>query len=637
MKVLLLLAVILSAGLCKAADAQTPAAGSSTNTSIYASDLQTITQKCLAPEASVSVPDCMQQNLNAAKAMDDSMNAAGLSSADKQQIIETCSFKTLDAGLEKGLNALIELQKECIIKNIPKSTKMHFSLTLPGTGSNNQNPAASQQQSTAPSEGQEVGSSAYTTRSTCVLDNKTDLANGSAINNINLIGVRRELLAPKEASDIYGHRLGRRYIVYQVSVTDLSKDYQYVVHDITVNLKDVFAIENTPQVCQSLSDDQQKAACIASSQCQGLSDEKLATCIANSQCQGPKNDHNAACLASSRRLELLRGIPEKGQDYDPRNLSLHIMTGLGSVAGGVSGLTAFSDVMGSAVSVFNGAFLQAFVGILPDHTGTQLNRLSDQAFTSNSLVDKLHTKDFAIFIPQALVLRSAHQSQFWSSPRDRLNTIPLDQVDVCVDGSLVTEVSITPDPAISIDAGFPVVTNSLTTGINIAPGTPISIQDSASDATIYYTDVAGTTPSASSTKYAGPITYKLTDGTKIVRAIAISPNKAQSNIVGQTYTIQKMPLITVTAASAAGASPTLTLTAADPTNDTVYYTTDGKTTPVAPAGTTPPTSPTTIYTGATPLTVDPSGTTTIYALEVPTGGSGSTSTTPVAKYTYTAK
>jgi len=57
--------------------------------------------------------------------------------------------------------------------------------------------------------------------------------------------------------------------------------------------------------------------------------------------------------------------------------------------------------------------------------------------------------------------------------------------------------------------------------------------------------VAGTTPSATSTKYAGPITYKLTDAgaSKIVRAIAISPNKAQSNIVSQTYTIQKMPLI----------------------------------------------------------------------------------------------
>jgi len=158
-------------------------------------------------------------------------------------------------------------------------------------------------------------------------------------------------------------------------------------------------------------------------------------------------------------------------------------------------------------------------------------------------VDKLHTKDFAIFIPQALVLMPVDQNKFWKSPRDLLNTVPLDQVDVCVDGSLVTEVTITPDPAISIDAGFPVVTNSLTTGINIAPGTPISIQDSASDAAIYYTDVAGTTPSASSTQYKSAITYKLTDGTKILRAIAISPNKAQSNIVSKTYTIQKMPLM----------------------------------------------------------------------------------------------
>jgi len=177
--------------------------------------------------------------------------------------------------------------------------------------------------------------------------------------------------------------------------------------------------------------------------------------LTGSQRTSAKGLRPSAFLASSRDLDVLRGVPEKGQDYDPRNLTLHILTGLGSVAGGVSGLTAFSDVMGSAVSVFNGAFLQAFVGILPDHTATQLNRLSDQAFASNTLVDKLHTKVFAIFIPQSLVLSASNQKTFWSKPRDLLNGVPLDQVDVCVDGSLVTEVTITPDPTIAIDSGLP--------------------------------------------------------------------------------------------------------------------------------------------------------------------------------------
>src|SRR5207237_1029795 len=86
----------------------------------------------------------------------------------------------------------------------------------------------------------------------------------------------------------------------------------------------------------------------------------------------------------------------------------------------VSGLTDFSDTMGSAVAVFNGAFLQAFVGIAPDHTATQLNRLSDTAFSSNSVVDKLHAKVFAIFIPASFFLDKHEQNRFWKNT----NTAP---------------------------------------------------------------------------------------------------------------------------------------------------------------------------------------------------------------------
>jgi hypothetical protein len=587
MRTLLLLGIILSAGFCYAND-------EAANTSVYASDAVVIAQKCTA-ETSVGADVCMQHNLHAAKVMDDSL--AALSPDKKQPLITNCAFKTLDPGLEKGLNELIELQQECV------KTKLQASNTYSAQRTVEVAPKITAvQPNPAPSAGQQVGGSQYTTLSTCITKT-SDPADGSAINNSRLIGVRRELLAPKEASDVYGHRLGKRYIVYQVSVTDLSKDYQYVVHDITVNLKDVMASEGSKR-CQELSGDQ--------------GDQKAA-CAANLPCLEPNNEHDAACLASSRRLELLRGIPEKGQDYDPRNLSLHILTGLGSVAGGVSGLTPFSDVMGSAVSVFSGAFLQAFVGIFPDHTGTQLNRLSDEAFASNSLVDKLHTKDFAIFIPQALVLEAADQKTFWSDPRALLDTVPLDLVDVCVDGSLVTEVSITPTPAFS------------PAGPGAAPGQTVTIQDSASDATIYYTDVDGTTPSATSEdKYTGPIALPTTLGvTKTIQAIAISPNKAQSNIVSQTYTIQKMPLITFNAATAGtNANTTLTIKPADPADaELMYYT-------YTTNGTTPPdpTSSSTNYTAPIPL---PSSM-TVKAIEVPTGTTGSTKP-PVATYTYTAK
>jgi hypothetical protein len=388
-----------------------------------------------------------------------------------------------------------------------------------------------------------------------------------------LIGVRRELLAPKEASDVYGHRLGKRYIIYQVRISDYSKDYQYVIHDISLNLKEVLT--------RKLTDAQINAA------------KKLPP---------------SAYLASSRDLDLLRGIPEKGQDYDPRNLTLHILTGVGSVAGGVSGLTAFSDVMGSAVSVFNGAFLQAFVGILPDHNGTQLNRLSDQAFASNTLVDKLHTKVYAIFVPQALVFDEAHQKTFWKSPRTLLDEYPLDQVDVCVDGSLVTEVSISANPAFSV------------TDTNVAPGTAVAITDSDTNAAIYFTDVDGTTPTASTTdKYTSPIALPKTIGTTItLRAIAVSPNKQQSSITSHTYVIQLVPTAAPAPATAASAPVNVTLTPVA-TADTLYYTLDGTT----------PTSASTKYTAS----INIPSSQTLKVIEVPTTGSSG----PVATFNYKLK
>jgi hypothetical protein len=224
-----------------------------------------------------------------------------------------------------------------------------------------------------------------------------------------LIRVHRVLMAPKNASDDFGHRLGRRYIVYQVTISNDNKDYQYLIHDVSVDLSSLFgALPGTYQYA-----------------------------------------------ASSQDLTLLRGIPEKGQDLDPRNLTLHILQGIGSVAGAVAGLTPFSDVMGSSVAVFNGPFLQSFVGIAPDHTGTQLNRLSDSAYITNTIVDKQRARTIALFIPEATLLSLADQRQYWKNPYAFLQQLNLDQADVCVDGAFITTVPgptltaavLTPGPA----------------------------------------------------------------------------------------------------------------------------------------------------------------------------------------------
>jgi hypothetical protein len=204
------------------------------------------------------------------------------------------------------------------------------------------------------------------------------------------------LMAPKIATDDFGFRLGRRFIIYQVTIENENKDYQYLIHDVSVDLSSFYG----------------------------------------------KPAGTYLYTASSQDLNMLRGVPEKGQDLDRRNLLLHVLQGVGSVAGAVSGLTSFADVMGPAVAVFNGSFLQGYVGIAPDHTGTQLNRLSDNAWITNTLVDKQRARTIAIFVPEADILNNADQKQYWKDPYTFLQTkLALDQVDVCVDGAFITTVA----------------------------------------------------------------------------------------------------------------------------------------------------------------------------------------------------
>src|SRR6202044_3330454 len=61
----------------------------------------------------------------------------------------------------------------------------------------------------------------------------------------------------------------------------------------------------------------------------------------------------------------------------------------------------------------------------------------------------------------------------------------------------------------------------------------VSISDATSNATIYYT-TNGTTPTTSSTQYAGPI---MVSSTETLQAIAVATGDADSGVASATYTI----------------------------------------------------------------------------------------------------
>lgn len=461
--------------------------------------------------------------------------------SEDESINTACHLNSVKESLEKQRPAkkqleLIEKFNRCVEKKREKAAhkaqlfeeeiyqpKMLGSPPPPRGGSSNSELAQTQGSQSQHTSGEQLTQSAWGTPDACA----TGTAGSKAAKG--LLYVHRSLVLPKQATDDFGYRLGRRFLVYQVSVTNASPDFEYEIGDIMIDLKPIF----TRLGVQPLKPD-----------------------------DPGEQATNSIYQASSQDLTMLRGVPEKGQDYDPRNMTLHVLQGIGSVGAGVSGLTPFSDVMGPAMANFNGAFIQALTGIAPDHTSTQLNRLSDMAFTSNTLVGKLQTKNFAVFIPEDFVMYHDDVKDYWKYPRELLNRLPFDQLNVCVDGILLVQAATTPDPTFSTNEKF------------VAPSSTISLADSATNATIYYT-ADGSTPTTSSTKYSTPIAVGVAGSSLTIKAFAVAPNESPSNTVVGVFT-SAAPAAAPTIACGATGSQEATIAPAT-ANDTVYYTEDGTT------------------------------------------------------------
>jgi LysM repeat protein len=164
--------------------------------------------------------------------------------------------------------------------------------------------------------------------------------------------------------------------------------------------------------------------------------------------------------------------------------------------------------------------------------------------------------------------------------------------------------------AYTIAAGLPAPAFSPAAGTYTSPQS-VTISDAQAGATIYYT-TNGTTPTTSSTVYAGAIWQS---STQTLKAIAVESGYANSAVTTATYTIA--PVLPAPAFSPAGGGASWALFTSPPSvtisdsqaGATFYYTTNGTT----------PTTSSTLYTG--PITV--SVTETIEAIAVETGYSNS--------------
>jgi len=128
---------------------------------------------------------------------------------------------------------------------------------------------------------------------------------------------------------------------------------------------------------------------------------------------------------------------------------------IGTIAGGLVGVAGFGPSYAGSIAVFNGPALSAYSNAFPDYTVNQMNRLSDSAYKSNTLVPKQQAKVIVAFISQGMFLDRKQKDLLWKDPTRLFNNDNADQridfrrSEAVVRGDFITELSNLPPLIVS--------------------------------------------------------------------------------------------------------------------------------------------------------------------------------------------
>jgi len=255
------------------------------------------------------------------------------------------------------------------------------------------------------------------------------------------IKVYVSVMDPQTVSDVFGKRIAQRFLAIQVTIRNRNKDYQFLIHDVSLDLEKVFPAGHFSQVEDQIRKDciKRKAECEQANKTREISRD-CGTC--------PEQDKSGSKYElSSLELSLLRGVAEIGQSKNGRNRLLRYFEGIGTVAAGLIGIAGFGPSYGDSVALYNGEFLAAYRHVYPDYTVNQMNRLSDSAYQSNTLVPKQQAKVIVGFIPQRIFLTKKQRDDFWNEPTvlfEGENPVDFRRTEVAVRGSFIEELGNLP-------------------------------------------------------------------------------------------------------------------------------------------------------------------------------------------------
>jgi hypothetical protein len=351
-------------------------------------------------------------------------------------------------------------------------------------------------------------------------DNSRSCSEGSSPD----IVIERALIDPKNLADAFGYRIAHRFIGIQLTIVNKNADMQYLVHDVTIDYRRLVEsfLEGSQPTAATKAEAQRKLIDLCDGEMPpGLTDaQRTALRQAN-----PERSFTNACRGSSADLTLLRGVAEKGTVYDPRNLALRILEGIGVVAGGLTGIPIRGRSYATSVAIFSGPIVEGYNRIWPDFTIQQLNRLNDLAYVTNTLIPRQQSRIVVAFLPQPMFLSREQQKTLYKNPHEILIKIPKFRlVNACVRGAFIEEVNnlkpVVSDIDIPDEQGFaadePDVKGALLGGF--FPGGQLRILEPKEGVSIEADDEPGNSRFAFTIKAKAPIVPDTTLKIQVLKA-----------------------------------------------------------------------------------------------------------------------
>jgi hypothetical protein len=278
------------------------------------------------------------------------------------------------------------------------------------------------------------------------------------------------VMDPKTVDDVFGRRIGHRFVAIQITITNRRDDFQLLIHDVSLDLRRIYGPDSghMPQAIKDelkCEDNLEKRRLEYITELENKRREYVNRVANINESDEKKYDREVESLEdeikglrqdaglckgrsrfeqSSLELSLLRGVAEKGQGHDRRNFILRLFRGVGTVAAGLIGVAPFGPSYGDSVAVFNGPVISAYMDAFPDYTINQLNRLNDSAYRSNTLVGKQQAKVLVAFIPQTMFMEKKQRELFRKDPLQLFSQIDFRKAEALVDGAFITEVEDMP-------------------------------------------------------------------------------------------------------------------------------------------------------------------------------------------------